>query len=161
MPRAIAVNYVGPLYSKGSLLLCHKDNAGSFKTAEDLNSPGRHLLGHRRRERGAAHPAAVPEGEGDHHHRPGLARRRAGARQARRRVDQRRQRRDPVRQAQRELGHVIDPEQAARPAPEYLGDPLRRPRSGSSFLDFYGAFLIINGEIERLFKFHMEKLGAA
>jgi hypothetical protein len=29
------------------------------------------------------------------------------------------------------------------------------------FLDMYGAFLVINGEMERLFKTHMEKLGAA
>jgi len=37
--RALAVNYVGPLYSKGSLLLIHKDNAGRFKTAADFNAP--------------------------------------------------------------------------------------------------------------------------
>ena len=31
--RAIAVDFVGPYYSRGSLLLCHKDNADKFKTA--------------------------------------------------------------------------------------------------------------------------------
>ena len=37
--RALVVSYVGPLHSKGTLLLIHKDNAGRFKTAADLNSP--------------------------------------------------------------------------------------------------------------------------
>jgi polar amino acid transport system substrate-binding protein len=39
VPRALAVNYVGPLWSKGSLAMIHKDNASKFKTAADLNSP--------------------------------------------------------------------------------------------------------------------------
>ena len=29
------------------------------------------------------------------------------------------------------------------------------------FLDMWGAFMVVNGEMERLFKHHMEKLGAA
>jgi polar amino acid transport system substrate-binding protein len=37
VPRALVVEYIGPLYSKGALLLCHKDNAERFKTAADLN----------------------------------------------------------------------------------------------------------------------------
>jgi ABC-type amino acid transport substrate-binding protein len=37
VPRALVVEYIGPLYSKGTLLLCHKDNAERFKTAADLN----------------------------------------------------------------------------------------------------------------------------
>src|SRR6201987_4757227 len=37
--RALVVNYVGPLYSKGVLFLIHKDNADRFKTAADLNHP--------------------------------------------------------------------------------------------------------------------------
>jgi hypothetical protein len=28
------------------------------------------------------------------------------------------------------------------------------------FLDFFAVFLTVNGEMERLFKLHMEKLGA-
>ena len=56
--------------------------------------------------------------------------------------------------------HVIDP-----------GNPLdRRPNTfvirygdpeWKNFLDFYAQFLTVNGEVERLFKHHMEKLGAA
>ena len=37
VPRALVVDFVGPYYSKGSLLLCHKDNADRFKTAADAN----------------------------------------------------------------------------------------------------------------------------
>ena len=36
-PRGLAVNYVGPLWSKGTLALVHKDNAHKFKTAADFN----------------------------------------------------------------------------------------------------------------------------
>src|SRR6266542_3881703 len=39
MARAMVVDYVGPLWSKGSLLMIHKDNAGRFKTAADFNDP--------------------------------------------------------------------------------------------------------------------------
>ena len=56
--------------------------------------------------------------------------------------------------------HVIDPGNPLDRRPNTLavryGDP-----EWKSFLDFYGKFLTINGEVERLFKFHMEKLGAA
>ena len=37
--RAMAVDYIGPLYEIGSLLLVHKDNAGKFKTLADFNKP--------------------------------------------------------------------------------------------------------------------------
>src|SRR5215213_7218781 len=36
--RALVVNYIGPIWSKGSNLLIHKDSADRFKTAADLNS---------------------------------------------------------------------------------------------------------------------------
>ena len=39
VPRALVVNFVGPLWSKGSLAMINKDNAGKFKTVADLNSP--------------------------------------------------------------------------------------------------------------------------
>ena len=56
--------------------------------------------------------------------------------------------------------HVIDPGNPLDRRPNTLavryGDPEWR-----NFIDFYGKFLTVNGEVERLFKFHMEKLGAA
>jgi polar amino acid transport system substrate-binding protein len=40
VPRAASVAYpLPPLWARGSLALIHKDNAGRFKTAADLNSP--------------------------------------------------------------------------------------------------------------------------
>src|SRR5246127_4761410 len=39
VPRALAVDFVGPYYAKGTLFLVHKDNAGRFRTAADLNDP--------------------------------------------------------------------------------------------------------------------------
>lgn len=39
IPRAMAVDYIGPLFEVGSLLMVHKDNAGRFKTLADFNNP--------------------------------------------------------------------------------------------------------------------------
>ncbi|MDO9403105.1 MAG: transporter substrate-binding domain-containing protein [Polaromonas sp.] len=39
MARALAVDYIGPLYEIGSLLMVHKDNAKKFKTIADFNNP--------------------------------------------------------------------------------------------------------------------------
>src|SRR5437764_14894791 len=38
LARALVVDYVGPLWAKGSLLMVHKDNAGRFKTLADFNN---------------------------------------------------------------------------------------------------------------------------
>jgi ABC-type amino acid transport substrate-binding protein len=38
MPRALVVNYVGPMWHKGRLVLTHKDNADRFKSPADFNS---------------------------------------------------------------------------------------------------------------------------
>ena len=40
VPRALAVNYVGPLWSKGSLAMIRKEDAGKYRTVGDLNNPG-------------------------------------------------------------------------------------------------------------------------
>src|SRR6478609_8645494 len=37
--RAVVVDYVGPLWAKGSLLMVHKDNAGRFKKLSDFDDP--------------------------------------------------------------------------------------------------------------------------
>ena len=57
--------------------------------------------------------------------------------------------------------HVIDPGQSARPAPEHAGGPLRRSGVEETSSTSTAGSSTINGEVERLFKFHMEKLGAA
>jgi polar amino acid transport system substrate-binding protein len=39
VPRGTVVNYVGPLWAKGSLAIIRKDDAAKYKTAADLNNP--------------------------------------------------------------------------------------------------------------------------
>jgi ABC-type amino acid transport substrate-binding protein len=39
IPRALVCNYIGPLWSKDSLAIVHKDDAAKFKTIADLDSP--------------------------------------------------------------------------------------------------------------------------
>jgi polar amino acid transport system substrate-binding protein len=39
VPRALVTTYVGPLWSKGSLAIVRKEDAGKYKTIADLNSP--------------------------------------------------------------------------------------------------------------------------
>ena len=159
LPRALVVDYVGPLWAKGSLLMVHKDNAARFKTIADFNDPkvtfsvvaggseepripmlfpnaklittaGQVVLG--------AEPVRAKKADvwmsGDS---------------------------DVLLFAKRNnWAHVFDP-----------GTPIdKRPntwavRYGDSewkhFLDFWAAFMVVNGEMDRLFKLHMEKLGAA
>ena len=54
-PRALVVDYVGPLWAKGSLLMVHKDNAAKLQEARRLQRSEGDVLGGRRRQRGAAH----------------------------------------------------------------------------------------------------------
>lgn len=39
MPRALVVNYAGPMWHKGRLAVVHKENAGRFKSAADFDNP--------------------------------------------------------------------------------------------------------------------------
>jgi len=39
VPRGLVCCYIGPLWSKGSLAIVHKDDASKFKTISDLNRP--------------------------------------------------------------------------------------------------------------------------
>ncbi len=39
VPRGLVSNFVGPLWSKGSLAIVRKEDVGRFKTVTDLNSP--------------------------------------------------------------------------------------------------------------------------
>lgn len=40
VPRALACNYVGPLWAKGSYVIVHKDDANRFKKISDFNQEG-------------------------------------------------------------------------------------------------------------------------
>ena len=159
--RALVVNYIGPLYSKGSLLLVHKDNAERFKKAADLNDPNVTFSV----TAGASEEPRIPllfpakpkvittTGQVSLGAEPVRAKRAdvwiSGDS-------------DVLLLAKRNESWavVVDPT-----------NPLdRRPNTWTirygdqewkNFLDFWAAFLIANGEVERLFKLHMEKLGAA
>lgn len=159
IPRALIVNYVGPLYSKGSLLMVHKDSAGRFKTAADFNDPkvtfsvvaggseepripllwpkaklitttGQVVLG--------AEPVRARKADvwmsGDS---------------------------DVLLFAKRNASWavVIEPEKPIDKRPNTwavrYGDP-----EWKAFLDFWGQFVVVNGEMDRLFQHHMQKLGA-
>jgi ABC-type amino acid transport substrate-binding protein len=39
VPRALVANFIGPLWSKGSLAIVRVEDAGKYKTTADLNSP--------------------------------------------------------------------------------------------------------------------------
>ncbi|HUH94976.1 MAG TPA: transporter substrate-binding domain-containing protein [Casimicrobiaceae bacterium] len=158
MARAMVVDYVGPLWSKGSLLLVHKDNAGKFKTAADFNNPdvtfsvtaggseepripilwpkaklitttGQIVLG--------AEPVRTKKAtvwmSGDS---------------------------DVLLFAKRNpWAHVVDPDHPIDKRPNTwavrYGD-----YEWKHFLDFFAVFMSVNGEMERLFQHHMEKLAS-
>ena len=160
MARAVAVNYIGPLYSKGSLLLVHKDDAGRFKSAADLNSPDVTF--------------SVVAGGSEEPRIPILFPKAKLITTAGQVVLGA----EPVRakRAQVWMSGDSDVLLFAKRNPSWAvviepDSPIdRRPntwaiRYGDNewkfFLDMFGSFLVANGEMNRLFKLHMEKLGAA
>jgi polar amino acid transport system substrate-binding protein len=159
MARALTVDYIGPLYSKGSLLLIHKDNAGRLKTAADLNDPGVTISV----TAGASEEARIPvlwpkakvvttTGQVTLGAEPVRAKR-ADAWMS---GDS-----DVLLFAKRNASWatVIEPDKPIDKRPNTwavrYGDP-----EWKNFLDFWGAFVVVNGEMDRLFAHHMEKLGA-
>jgi ABC-type amino acid transport substrate-binding protein len=159
MARALTVDYIGPLYSKGSLLLIHKDNAGRLKTAADLNDPGVTISV----SAGASEEARIPvlwpkakvittTGQVALGAEPVRAKR-ADAWMS---GDS-----DVLLFARRNASWatVIEPDKPIDKRPNTwavrYGDP-----EWKNFLDFWGAFVVVNGEMDRLFAHHMEKLGA-
>jgi ABC-type amino acid transport substrate-binding protein len=159
--RALAVDYVGPYYSRGSLLLCHKDNADKFKTAADANKPDVTF--------------SVTAGASEEPRIPLLFPAKPKVITTTGQISLGA---EPVRAKKADVwisgdvdvillakrneswAHVIDPGNPLDRRPNTLairyGDP-----EWKSFLDFYGHFLTINGEVERLLKHHVEKLGGA
>jgi ABC-type amino acid transport substrate-binding protein len=159
MARALTVDYIGPLSSKGSLLLIHKDNAGRLKTAADLNDPGVTISV----TAGASEEARIPvlwpkakvittTGQVALGAEPVRAKR-ADAWMS---GDS-----DVLLFAKRNASWaaVIEPDKPIDKRPNTwavrYGDP-----EWKNFLDFWGAFVVVNGEMDRLFAHHMEKLGA-
>jgi ABC-type amino acid transport substrate-binding protein len=158
--RALTVNYVGPLYSKGSLLLVHKDNAGKYKTAADFNAPNVTF--------------SVVAGGSEEPRIPILWPKSKlitttgqvvlGAEPVRAKMDDvwMSGDSDVLLFAKRNASWavVIEPDKVIDKRPNTWAVPYGDPE-WKAFLDFWGAFVVVNGEMDRLFKHHMEKLGAA
>jgi ABC-type amino acid transport substrate-binding protein len=157
--RAVVVDYVGPLWSKGSLLMVHKDNAGRFKKLADFDDPKVTF--------------SVVAGGSEEPRIPILFPKAKLITTAGQVVLGA----EPVRAKRADVWMSGDSDVllfAKRNNWAQVFDqnvPIdKRPntwavRYGDTewkhFLDMYGAFLVVNGEMERLFKMHMEKLGAA
>jgi ABC-type amino acid transport substrate-binding protein len=160
VPRALIVDYIGPLYSKGSLLMIHKDNAGRFKTAADFNDSNVTF--------------SVVAGGSEEPRIPALwpkAKLITTTGQVVLGAEPVRAKRadvwmsgdsDVLLFARRNAGWavVIEPDKPIDKRPNTwairYGDP-----EWKSFLDFWGQFVVVNGEMDRLFALHMAKLGAA
>lgn len=157
--RAVVVDYVGPLWAKGSLLMVHKDNAGRFKKLSDFDDPKVTF--------------SVVAGGSEEPRIPILfpkAKLITTAGQVVLGAEPVRAKRADVWMSgdsdvllfakRNNWAHVFDPNVPIDKRPNTwavrYGDT-----EWKHFLDMYGAFLVVNGEMERLFKMHMEKLGAA
>jgi polar amino acid transport system substrate-binding protein len=159
--RALAVDFVGPYYSRGSLLLCHKDNADKFKTAADANKSDVTF--------------SVTAGASEEPRIPLLFPAKPKVITTTGQISLGA---EPVRAKKADVwisgdvdvillakrnadwAQVIDPGNPLDRRPNTLairyGDP-----EWKSFMDFYGRYLAVNGEVERLLKHHVEKLGGA
>jgi polar amino acid transport system substrate-binding protein len=157
--RAVVVDYVGPLWSKGSLLMVHKDNAARFKKLSDFDDPKVTF--------------SVVAGGSEEPRIPILfpkAKLITTAGQVVLGAEPVRAKRADVWMSgdsdvllfakRNNWAHVFEPNMPIDKRPNTwavrYGDT-----EWKHFLDMYGAFLVVNGEMERLFKLHMEKLGAA
>jgi hypothetical protein len=138
MARAMVVDYVGPLWSKGSLLMVHKDNAGRFNKLSDFDDPKVTF--------------SVVAGGSEEPRIPILF---------------------PKAKLITTAGQVVlgaEPVRAKKADVWMSGDSdvivfaKRNVRYGDEewkhFLDMYAAFLNINGEMQRWFDHHMQKISA-
>lgn len=159
LPRALVVDYIGPLWSKGSLLMVHKDNAGRFKTLADFNDPKVTF--------------SVVAGGSEEPRIPILfpkAKLITTAGQVVLGAEPVRAKKADVWMSgdsdvllfvkRNDWAHVFAPNEPIDKRPNTwavrYGD-----QEWKHFLDFWSQFMVVNGEMERLFKLHMEKLGAA
>lgn len=156
MARASSVNYVGPLYSKGTLCLAHKDNAARFKTAADFNDPSVTISV----TAGASEEGRIATLFPKAKVVTTTGQVTLGA--------------EPVRAKRADLwisgdsdvilfakrnsswAYAVDPDHPFDKRPNTwmirYGDP-----EWKAFLDFYATFLVVNGEVQRLFEHHMAK----
>jgi polar amino acid transport system substrate-binding protein len=158
--RALVVDYVGPLYSKGSLLMVHKDNADKYKTQADFNSPDVTFSVVAGGSEEPRIPILFPKAKLIT--TTGQVVLGAEPVRAKRATVWMSGDSDVLLFAKRnpQWAVVIEPDKPVDKRPNTwavrYGD-----HEWKHFLDFWGHFVVINGEMDRLFKHHMEKLGAA
>jgi len=157
VPRAVAVNYVGPLWSKGSLAMIRKEDADKFKTVADLNSPDvtfsvnagaseeqrmpqlfpkAKIMATAGQVAMAAEPVRDRTGHGFRH---------------------RRQRCAGSGETQCKLGPSHRSVQSVRQAAEHLDGAPRR-HGLENFMDMWATFMVVNGEVQRLYDRYLQEL---
>ncbi|MDM0002745.1 transporter substrate-binding domain-containing protein [Variovorax sp. J22P240] len=159
MARAMAVDYIGPIYEVGSLLLVHKDNSGRFKKLEDFNDPSVTF--------------SVVSGGSEEPRIPVLfpkAKLITTTGQAELGAEPVRAKKSDVWMSSQVAVQLMAKRVNWAMAFEPNRPIDRRPSSWAvrygdyewkNFLDFWAGFLRTNGETERLMKVHMERLGNA
>ena len=157
LPRALVSEYVGPLWSKGSLAIVRKENAGKYRTIADLNSPDVTF--------------SVNAGASEEQRMPQLfpkAKVSAVSGQMALAAEPVRNNRatvyvtgdsDAMVLAKRnaDWAHIVDVEHPFDKRPNTWlirrGDP-----SWKNFLDFWATYITVNGEVQRLFDKYMQEL---
>lgn len=158
--RAVVVDFVGPLYSKGSLLLVHKDNADKYRTMADFNSPDVTFSVVAGGSEEPRIPMLFPKAKLIT--TTGQVVLGAEPVRAKRATVWMSGDSDVLLFAKRnsQWATVIEPDKPIDKRPNTwavrYGD-----HEWKHFLDFWGQFVVVNGEMDRLFRHHMEKLGAA
>jgi ABC-type amino acid transport substrate-binding protein len=158
MARALTVDYIGPLYEVGSLLMVHKANAGRFKKLEDFNSPDVTF--------------SVVSGGSEEPRIPVLfpkAKLITTTGQAELGAEPVRARRADVWMSS-QVAVQLMAKRADWAVPFDPAHPIdRRPSSWAvrfgdyewkNFLDFWATFMRVNGETDRLMRVHMERLSS-
>ncbi len=156
--RALAVDYIGPLFEVGSLLMVHKDNAGKFKTLSDFNKPNVTF--------------SVVSGGSEEPRIPLLfpqAKLITTTGQAELGAEPVRAKKADVWMSS-QMAVLLMAKRTNWAAPFDPQNPLdKRPSSWAvrygdlewkNFLDFWAKFVRVNGETDRLLKLHVDTLGS-
>lgn len=157
--RAMAVDYIGPLYEIGSLLMVHKDNAGKFKTLADFNKPSVTFSVVSGGSEEPRIPVLFP-----------LAKLITTTGQAELGAEPVRAKKADVWMSS-QVAVLLLVKRAGWAVAFDPQNPLdKRPSSWAvrygdlewkNFLDFWAKFMRVNGEMDRLLKLHVDKLGTA
>jgi ABC-type amino acid transport substrate-binding protein len=158
VPRALVCDYVGPLWSKGSLAIVRAEDAGKYKTIADLDSPDVTF--------------SVNAGASEEQRMPQLfpkAKFIAVAGQQAMAAEPVRTGRatvyvtgdsDAIALAKRNASwaHIVDRDHPFDRRPNtwlirYGDEPLKH------FLDMWATFMTVNGEVQRVYEKYMQELG--